>query len=111
MTSVCVLVLIGATVTFWPVSLARMWFLGSSNIDLAVTGPEALWAVAQTWPRQPPLLPVVMATEARPAPRHTVPLPVVVPLSDQLVVFHQFFQSSIDSGLCTSEARVLWRWP
>lgn len=25
--------------------------------------------------------------------------------------FHQFFQSSIDSGLCISEARVLWRWP
>lgn len=42
MSSVCVLVLIGATVTFWLVSLARKWFLGSSNIDLAVAGPEAL---------------------------------------------------------------------
>lgn len=42
MTSVCVLVLIGATVTFWLVSLARKWFLGSSNIDLSVAGPEAL---------------------------------------------------------------------
>lgn len=42
-------------------------------------------------------------------PRRLAALPVV-PLSDQLVVFHQFFQSSIDSGLCISEARVLWRW-
>lgn len=31
-------------------------------------------------------------------------------LSGRLVVFHQFFQSSIDSGLCMSEARALWRW-
>lgn len=42
-------------------------------------------------------------------PRRLAPLPVI-PLSGQLVVFHQFFQSSIDSGLCISEARVLWRW-
>lgn len=34
----------------------------------------------------------------------------LVPLGDQLVVFHQFFQSSIDCGLCVSEARALWRW-
>lgn len=42
MTCVCVLVLISATVTFWLVSLARKWLLGSSNIDPAVAGPEAL---------------------------------------------------------------------
>lgn len=42
MTSVCVLVLIGAAVTFWLVSLAWKGFLGSSNIDPAVAGPEVL---------------------------------------------------------------------
>lgn len=34
----------------------------------------------------------------------------LVPLTDRLVVFHQFFQSSIDCSLCISEARALWRW-
>lgn len=38
------------------------------------------------------------------------PPPLGSSLSDRLVVFHRFFQSSIDRGLCTSEARALWRW-
>lgn len=43
-------------------------------------------------------------------PPHRLPSLLIIPLSDQLVVFHQFFQSLIDSGLCISEASVLWPW-
>lgn len=45
------------------------------------------------------------ATQLPPLPPRPSPLSAV-----GLVVFHQFFQSSIDSGLCISEARALWRW-
>lgn len=44
-----------------------------------------------------------------PTPLRLTPLPVAL-RSHQLVVFHQFFQSSIDSGFCILEARALWCW-
>lgn len=33
---------------------------------------------------------------------------LLLPVADRLVVFHQFFQSSIDCGLCVWEAPTLW---
>lgn len=56
-----------------------------------------------------PVVVTVMMCWCSAGPCRLAPLSLA-PLSDRLVVFHQFFQSSIDSGLCISEARALWRW-